>query len=97
MYSKHDSNLTIYPKKGQNESNMTRDSSLHFLQVSEPVPEGVNIFNIFNISAPGNVTLLENWVVLVNPNSTVYQQIRGQFEVREGGGLGDKVTQISKL
>ena len=54
-------------------------------QVSEPVPEGVNIFNIMNLSAPGNVSLLENWSVLVNPNSTVYAQIKGQFEVRKEG------------
>ena len=58
-------------------------------QVSEPVPEGVNIFNIMNLSAPGNVSLLENWSVLVNPNSTVYAQIKGQFEVRREGGKGE--------
>ena len=62
-------------------------------QVSEPVPEGVNIFNIMNLSAPtgsNNVSPLGNWSVLVNPNSTVYAQIRGQFEVREGGDLAIK-------
>ena len=47
------------------------------------MPEGVNIFNIMNLSAPENVSLLENWVVFVNPNSTQYQQIKGQFEVRK--------------
>ena len=56
------------------------------LQVSEPVPEGVNIFNIMNLSAPSNVSQMGSWSVLVNPNSTVYAQISGQFEVRNGSG-----------
>ena len=66
-------------------------------QVSEPVPEGVNIFNIMNLSAPENVSLLENWVVFVNPNTTQYAQIKGQFEVRRrlrGFAANYRVTQL---
>ena len=53
------------------------------LQVSEPVPEGINIFNIMNLSAPSNVSLFRNWTILVKPNSSMHQDILGQFQVRE--------------
>ena len=54
------------------------------LQVSEPVPEGINIFNIMNLSAPSNVSLFRNWTILVHPNSSMHQQILGQFDVSKG-------------
>ena len=63
--------------------NNLRRLPFRILQVSEPVPEGINIFNIMNLSAPSNVSLFRNWTILVKPNSSMHQDILGQFQVRE--------------
>ena len=49
--------------------------------VSEPVPEGVNIFNMMNLSVPENVSELGEWTVLINPNSTKYATLKKVFNV----------------
>jgi hypothetical protein len=54
---------------------------LGFPQIAEPVPEGVDIFALMNISAPSNVSLVDNWVVMINPNSSKYQNLKGVLDV----------------
>ena len=38
--------------------------------VAEPVPEGVNIFNMMNLIVPENVSELGEWTIMINPNSS---------------------------
>lgn len=49
--------------------------------VSEPVPEGVNIFNMMNLSVPENVSELEDWTVMINPHSAQYATLKNTFDV----------------
>ena len=54
---------------------------LGFPQVAETVPEGVNIFNMMNLTPPQNVSLLEGWVVMINPNSSKYFNLKSVLDV----------------
>ena len=51
--------------------------------VREPVPEGVDIFNLMNLSLPDNVSSLDGWSLVINPNSSEYGKMLGVFAVRK--------------
>ena len=51
--------------------------------VKEPVPEGVDIFNMMNLSVPLNVSRLDGWAIMIYPNSTQYKTLLGVFGVSE--------------
>ena len=48
---------------------------------AEPVPEGVNIFNMMNLSVPENVSELGEWTIMINPNSSKYDTLKNAFNV----------------
>lgn len=50
--------------------------------VAEPVPPGINIFNMMNLTVPDNVSRLENWTILINPKSSKYAKLKSFFQVR---------------
>ena len=49
--------------------------------VSEPVPDGVDMFNILNLTVPANVSSLTGWSVVISPNSSYYPKLLGFFGV----------------
>ncbi|TRY72733.1 hypothetical protein TCAL_11189 [Tigriopus californicus] len=48
--------------------------------VAEPVPPGINIFNIMNLTVADDVSRLEEWTILINPNSTKYAKLKSFFQ-----------------
>ena len=45
------------------------------LMVKEPVPPGVDIFSMMNLTVPRNVSRLDGWAIMIHPNSSMYTRL----------------------
>ena len=51
--------------------------------VYKPVPDGVNIFRLFEIDPPAEIDNLHNWTVATGENSTLMPRLLQAFKVRK--------------
>ncbi len=57
--------------------------------VKEPVPPGVNIFDMMDLRVPDNVSRLDGWAIMIYPNSSQYTTLQVAFGVSACCTIGD--------